>query len=122
VVYPSRFNYETGVETGFFHMQTPSALSFTMERFWDEYPRVFDGSVTLKDILTGLENNIELSKLVYIKRVCCHPIAGQIILMPQHQIGTSTFLIDFQSPVCGEAILRDSLGRSQLVQLPECAS
>lgn len=112
----------TGNVTSFFHSFTKKPIALRMERLWDKHPRVYDGSFVLKDETTGLESEVFLSNLSYIKDQCCHPVGGTITITPLQQGGTSTFVIRFKPEVCGSTELIDVLGRARTLKLPECAT
>lgn len=106
----------------YFHARTETPITLTMERFWDNHPRIYNGAFTLREQKSDFDSRIVLSNLTYSKTLCCHPLSGKMTLTPQIDSGTSTFVINFDSAVCGQAELIDALGRSRTIQLPECAT
>lgn len=112
----------SGNVSAFFHSFTKKPISLRIERLWDMYPRIYDGSFILKNEVTGLENEVFLSNVSYVKDQCCHPTSGTITITPLQQGGTSTFVIRFKPEVCGAAELIDVLGRAKELRLPACAS
>lgn len=112
----------TGNVTSHFHSFTPQPLKLRIEKFWDNQPRVYDGSFVLQDASTGMESDILLSNVTYRKTECCHPRLGTITITPRSQSGTSTFLIRFDREDCGSIELLDVFGRAKRLRLPACAS
>ena len=105
-----------------FHARTEQSITLTMEQFWDSSPRIYNGSFILRDQKAEFDSRIVLSNLIYKKQLCCHPLSGKMTLTPEIDSGTSTFIINFDGAVCGQAEFIDALGRMRIIQLPECAS
>lgn len=107
-----------------YHFIANPGIKLRMDSPWDTGERVFTGVFHMTDVSRELTASISMNNVVFRKRQCCHPLAGDLVLTANNSDdaldGTSAYTLKF-TPVCREAVLQDSLGRTKNVMLPPCA-